>query len=69
MISRIKVVRTNAAATGFGQVRVISPPPRLFDFIGLGAEGSTGSLDLLALEVQANHTAAWLDAQIDPELK
>jgi len=67
--SKIKAVRTNAAATGFGQVRVISPPPRLFNFVGLGTEGSAGPLDLLALEQQTNHTPAWFDTQIDPALR
>jgi hypothetical protein len=67
--NKISVVRTNAAANGFGQVRTISAPPKLFDLLGLGAEGSAGPLDLLALEAQNNHTPAWFDTQLDPALR
>ena len=67
--SKISLIRTNAAATRFGQVRVITIPPKLFDFEGLRAEGSAGPVDLLALEEQTNHTSAWFDTQLDPALR
>ena len=69
--NRIRVVRTNAAATGFGQVRTINAPAPLFNFESLSIEGSTGPLDLIALE-QLNHqnaSPAYFAAQIDPALQ
>jgi hypothetical protein len=64
----IKVVRTNAAATGFGSVQTIAPPPHLFSFQGLQAEASAGPLDIIALETQAGaHTSpTFFDTAIRP---
>lgn len=66
--NRISVVRTNAAATGFGRVRTINTPAPLFAFLTLSVEGSTGPLDLIAL-AQLNHqnsSPAYFATQIDP---
>jgi hypothetical protein len=65
----IQAVRTNAAATAFGRVLTIRPPSRLFNFLGLQAQGSTGPLDIVAL-AQAGGTSspAYFDAQILPPL-
>lgn len=66
--SRIRVVRTNAAATGFGQVRTFNAPSSLVT--GLSAEGSDGSLDLIALaQLQSQNSPAYFVTQIDPALQ
>lgn len=69
--NRISVVRTNASATGFGQVRTFNIPSPLFNFTGLSAEGSNGSLDLIALEQLnfQNSSPAYFVTQIDPALQ
>lgn len=69
--NRISVVRTNAAATGFGPVTTIPAPPNLFDFSGLQAEGSAGPLDVIALAQQAtkNSSPAYFDTQLLPALR
>lgn len=66
----IRVVRTNAAATRFGPVQTLAPPPHLFSFQGLQAEGSSGPLDIIALETQtgAQSSPAFFSAQILPPL-
>ncbi len=66
----IQVVRTNAKATAFGQVRTFAPPSHFFDFQALEAEGSAGPLDIVALETQtgAGSSPAYFDAQILPAL-
>lgn len=69
--NRISVVRTNAAATGFGQVRVINPPAPFFTFETLSIEGSSGPLDVIALEQLnfQNASPAYFATQIDPALR
>ena len=69
--NKIRVVRTNAAATGFGQVRTINPPSPVGPFSALAAEGSTGPLDLIALEQLnlQNASPAYFVTQIDPALR
>jgi hypothetical protein len=69
--NKIRVVRTNAAATGFGQVRTINAPAPLFTFLTLSVEGSTGPLDVIALEQLnfQNATPAYFATQIDPALE
>jgi hypothetical protein len=66
----IQAARTNANATAFGSVMNIAPPPHLFSFQGLQAEGSTGPLDIVALATQkgAGSSPAFFDAQILPPL-
>lgn len=69
--NKVSVVRTNAAATGFGPVLTFAPPSKLFTFDGLQAEGSTGPVDLIALEQQAtaNSSPAYFDTQVLPALR
>jgi len=65
----IQAVRTNAAATSFGPVMTITPPPHLFAFQDLQAEGSTGPLDIVALVTpDGSGSPAFYDAQILPPL-
>lgn len=68
--SKVQVVRTNAAATRFGPVRTLTGPPRLEEFDGLKAEGSTGPLDVVALALQSgnNTSPAYFDTQLLPAL-
>lgn len=51
-LNQVRVVQTNAAATGFGTVRSIPGPPLQDQFDALQAEGSTGPLDIIALVLQ-----------------
>ncbi len=69
--NRISVVRTNAAATGFGRVLTINAPTPVGPFSGLEAEGSSGPLDLIALEQlnRPNSSPAYFVTQIDPALR
>ena len=69
--NKISVVRTNAAATGFGQARTISPPSPVGPFSALAAEGSGGPLDLIALEQLnlQNASPTYFATQIDPALR
>jgi len=46
--NKIHVVRTNTAATQFGGVRTVSPPPQTVIFNGLQVEASSGRQDLIA---------------------
>ena len=67
-MNKIREVRTNGAATGFGKVRTISAPPTTIAFDGLELQGSRGPLDLVALVLQ-NKTAAqpaYWAAEISP---
>lgn len=66
----IEAVRTNAGATAFGAVRTIAPPPHLFTFEALEANGSAGPLDIVALATPkgVGGSPAWYDAQILPSL-
>ena len=46
--NRIHAVRTNPAASGFGPVHTVKPPPGTFIFNRLQAEGSSqGRLDII----------------------
>ena len=69
--NRISVVRTNAAATGFGRVRTINAPSPLVALLTLSVEGSDGSLDVIALaQLQGQNTSpAYFATQIDPALQ
>jgi hypothetical protein len=69
--NKVSVVRTNSAATGFGPVLTFAPPASLFAFSGLEAEGSTGPVDLIALEQQAtaHSSPAYFDTQVLPALR
>lgn len=67
--NKVSVVRTNASATGFGQVRTFTAPSSLLQFDGLSAEGSNGSLDLIALATQNNETPAYFVTQVNPALR
>jgi len=60
-LNKIRVVRTNAAATGFGSARTISAPPSTIAFDGLQLQGSKGPLDVIALTLQnkTGVTAFW----------
>ena len=66
--NKIRVVRTNAAATGFGKVLTINAPQPVGPFSRLAAEGSTGPLDVIALEqLNVKHAMpAYFVTQIDP---
>ena len=68
--NEIHVVRTNAAATKFGEVETISPPTHLSIFVGLQLEGSGGPLDLVTLVQQTTpgSSPAFFDAQLFPQL-
>lgn len=55
-LNKIRVVRTNSAANGFGTVRTIAAPPNVFQFDGLQAQGSQGPLDVIALALQGSFT-------------
>lgn len=69
--TKVQVVRTNAAATGFGPVKTLNGPPNLGEFNGLKAEGSSGPLDVIALALQnGNNTSpAYFDTQLLPALR
>ena len=69
--NKVSVVRTNSAATRFGPVLTFAPPASLFSFSGLQAEGSTGPVDLIALEQQstAHSSPAYYDTQVLPALQ
>ena len=60
-MNKIRLVRTNSAATGFGSVKTISAPPSDIEFDGLQLEGSKGPLDVIALTLQdkTGITAFW----------
>lgn len=69
--TKISVVRTNTAVTGFGQVRTISAPSPLFFMSALAAAGGSGPLDLIALAA-LNHPGAspiYFDTQLFPALR
>ena len=65
-MNKIRTVRTNAAATGFGTVRTLSVPRNIIAFNGLQLEGSQGPLDLVALVVQNGATPSYWAAEIRP---
>ena len=69
--NKISVIRTNTAVTQFGQVRTISAPGQLFDFLGLSAVGGSGPLDLIALAAldPQNHSPAYFDTELFPALR
>jgi hypothetical protein len=69
--NKISVVRTNASASGFGQVRTFAAPSPFAAFSGLSAEGSDGSLDLIALEQLnlQNASPAYFVTQVNPALQ
>ena len=71
VLNKIKVVRTNAAATGFGTVRALNVPSGVVQFDGLQAEASTGPADVVALVQQTGSTAspAYFDTQVLPALR
>jgi hypothetical protein len=50
----LHAVRTNRAATRFGVVRSLKPPPPTVDFNGLQTEGSTGRLDVIVNILNTN---------------
>ncbi|HUZ56124.1 MAG TPA: hypothetical protein VMU94_26815 [Streptosporangiaceae bacterium] len=60
-MNKIRLVRTNSAATGFGSVRTISAPPSDIAFDGLQLEAGKGPLDVIALTLQdkTGVTAFW----------
>lgn len=62
----IHAVQTNAAATGFGKVRIVTPPKRLSAFDGLQVNASRGPLCILALAMQTgtNTSPAYFFTQI-----
>jgi hypothetical protein len=70
-LNKIRVVRTNATGTRFGQVLTISGPPKTGEFDGLQAEGSKGPLDVVALVQQNTNkaTPSYWDTQLLPALK
>ncbi len=70
-LNKIRVVRTNAAATKFGPVQALPLPPKADQFNDLQAEGSQGPLDVLPLVMQnvSGSTPAYWDTQILPKLK
>ncbi len=65
------MVRTNAAVTGFGQVRTISAPSPLADFLRLFTVGGSGPLDIIALATlnHPNLPTAYFDTQLFPALR
>ena len=67
-VNKIRLVRTNSAATGFGTVRTISGPPKIIVFDGLQLEASQGPLDVIALVVQdkSKATPEFWDTQLQP---
>lgn len=68
--SKISVVRTNAAANRFGDVRTISVPSPLFNFLGLSSVGGSGPLDVIALAaVNNNASPAYFDTELFPALR
>jgi hypothetical protein len=69
--NKVSVARTNAAVTKFGPVLTFAPPGNLFAFYGLEGQGSTGPLDLIALEQQStnNSSPAYFDTQVFPALR
>jgi hypothetical protein len=69
-LNKIRIVRTNAAATRFGPVLTIAGPPKLGEMDGLQAESSAGPLDVIALAQQStnNSTPAYWDTQVLPAL-
>ncbi|HUC56818.1 MAG TPA: hypothetical protein VMA95_05415 [Streptosporangiaceae bacterium] len=69
--NKIHVVRTNAAATAFGSVLTLTPPPHLGVLYDVQAEGSAGPLDVIALVQQstANSTPSYWDTQVLPALR
>lgn len=64
----IQLVETNAAATGFGVVQTLAPPPHLATFEGLEADASAGSLDIVALATLSapGSSPAFFDTQVTP---
>jgi hypothetical protein len=69
-LDKIRLVRTNAAATRFGAVLTIAGPAKLGELSGLQGESSDGPLDLIALATQNlnNSTPAYWDTQLFPAL-
>ena len=69
-LNKIRIVRTNAAATRFGPVLTIAGPPKLGELDGLQAESSAGPLDVVALAQQSANgsTPAYWDTQALPAL-
>lgn len=63
--NKIKAVETNASATKFNAVRTIGTPPNFALIDGLQAEGSFGTLDIIALVLQNGHqSSSYWDTQI-----
>lgn len=64
--NKIKAVETNASATKFGAVKTIGAPPDFSLLDGLQAEGSRGTLDIIALILQngAHSTPSYWDTQV-----
>ncbi len=67
-LNKIRTVRTNATATGFGNVRTINAPPGTIQFDGLQLEGSRGPLDVIALVLQNKNgaTPAYWATELKP---
>ncbi|HVB45721.1 MAG TPA: hypothetical protein VNF47_23860 [Streptosporangiaceae bacterium] len=70
-LNKIRVVRTNAAVTGFGSVATIPGPPNAFEINGVQGEGSAGPLDIVALAFQFNQgqSQSYWDTQLLPALR
>ena len=66
--NKIREVRTNGTATGFGTVRSISAPPSTAELDGLELQGSGGPLDVVALILQNKNGAqpTYWAAEIKP---
>lgn len=64
--NKIKAVQTNASATKFNAVRTIGAPPNFALLDGLQAEGSNGTLDIIALILQngAHSSPSYWDTQV-----
>jgi hypothetical protein len=69
-LNKIKLVRTNSAGTRFGAVQTLAVPPLTDQFDALGAEGSQGPLDMVALVVQnvSGSTPAYWATETLPKL-
>ncbi len=53
----IHAVRTNPAATAFGAIRTIKVPAKTFDFNSIQAEGSSGRLDVVIVDLLSTASA------------
>jgi hypothetical protein len=64
--NKVRVVQTNATATKFGSVRSLTLPARTFEVDGLQADGSQGTLDIVALVVQSGNgtPVSYWDTQV-----